>query len=306
MDNNHKSILITGGSGLVGTRLTEILLEKGYKVSHLSRKEDLTAKVKKYFWDPKAQKMDREVIKKVDFIINLAGAGVADERWTDERKKEILDSRIESAEMLFNSLKNINNQVKAIISASAIGYYGFGQIGDSFDEKSKPGSDFLATVTQKWENAIEKIGGLGIRIVKLRIGVVLTDKGGALPQMVTPIKFFAGSPLGSGNQMVSWIDLDDLCNMFIYAIENETMKGVFNAVAPNPVTNEQLTKAIGKILNRPIWPIKVPEFMLKVIVGEMETVVTGSCDVKNKRIKEETDFKYQFVNVEESLRHNLG
>lgn len=303
---NKGDILITGGSGLVGNRLTELLLEGGYSVSHLSRKEDFLGKVKKYRWNPLHNYFDINALKNIDHIIHLAGAGVADERWTDERKSEILSSRIDSSKLLFETLKINKNTVKSVISASAIGYYGFVDSDKIFSEKDVSGKDFLANVTQLWENEVDKISSLGIRVVKMRIGVVLTEKGGALPQMALPIKLFAGSPLASGSQMVSWIDLDDLCNMFIYAFENESMQGAYNAVAPNPVTNKALTKVIAKVLNRPVWPISVPNFLLKVVVGEMAQIVTGSCHVVNKRIAEETSFKYQYKNVEDCLVSHLG
>ena len=299
------SILITGGSGLVGTQLTELLLAKGYSVSHLSRKEDLSGIVKKYKWDPTSKSIENKAFENVDHIIHLAGAGIADKRWADKRKREIIDSRVESTRLLFNALKTNKNIVKSIVSASAIGYYGFSKGGNTFTENSESGSDFLAAVTKDWEKEVDQFEKLNIRVVKLRIGVVLTNKGGALPQMVLPIKFFAGSPLGSGGQIVSWIDMVDLCNLFVFGIENENMNGAYNAVAPNPVSNKQLTKAIAKVLHRPVWPVNVPEFMLKLILGEMEVVVTGSCNVENKRIKEETDFMYIYTGVEESLKHNL-
>lgn len=299
------NILITGGSGFVGTRLTELLIRKGFNISHLSRKEDLTGKVKKYKWDIEKGYINPKAFVKIDHIIHLAGAGIADKRWTDARKKEILDSRVDSTKLLFEFLKTNKNQVKTIVSASAIGYYGFGSSNEVFDEGDKPASDFLANVTALWENEVDKITKLDIRIVKMRIGVVLSEKGGALPQMVTPVKLLAGSPLGTGEQMISWIDLDDLCNLFIFAIENTEMAGAYNAVAPNPVSNKMFTKAIGKIINRPIWPISVPKFLLNIVLGEMEVVVTGNCNVKNKRIAEETDFVFEFPNLEKSLKKHL-
>lgn len=300
------NILITGGSGLVGTRLTEILLEKGYNVSHLSRKQDLTHKVKKYRWDPSNNFIDLSSLQNVDHIIHLAGAGVADKRWTNERKAEILNSRIDSTKVLFETLSMNGQNVKSVISASAIGYYGFSSSKKIFEEKDKPSNDFLANVTKLWEDEVDKINQLNIRTVKLRIGVVLTNKGGALPKIVMPIKLFVGSSLGSGEQIVSWIDLDDLCNMFVYAIENSNMNGAYNAVAPNPISYSELTEIIGKVLNRPIWPISVPRFLLKIAVGEMEVVVSESCNVRNKRIAEETDFKYRFTNVLDCLKEYLS
>jgi uncharacterized protein len=286
----NKNVLITGGSGLIGYRLTELLIEKGYVVSHLSRKEDLKSGIKKYRWDSNTKFFDEKALKNTDYIIHLAGAGIADERWTEERKKEILDSRINSTALLFDNLKKVDNKVKVVVSASAIGYYGFAENGIIFDENDKPGTDFLANVTE---------------LVKVRIGVVLSEKGGALPQMALPVKLFAGSPLGSGEQMISWIDLDDLCNLFIFAIENDKMKGAYNAVAPNPVSNKAFTQAIAKALNRPVWPIKVPKFLLKMALGEMEVVVSGGSEIKNKRIAEETNFVYEFPNLEKSLKKHL-
>jgi uncharacterized protein len=299
------NILITGGSGMVGNRLTEILLEKNYGVSHLSRKENLNGNIKKYKWDIENKIFDKNSLENIDHIIHLAGAGIADKRWTDERKKEILDSRIDSTNLLFDNLRKHENKVRSFISASAIGYYGFGTEGKIFNETDKPATDFLARVTELWEMAVDKIAKIDIRTVKLRIGVVLTNKGGALPQMALPIKLFAGAPLGSGKQVISWIDLDDLCNLFIYAIENSKMTGAYNAVAPKPVTNKIFTETIGKLLKKPIWPIGVPKFMLKLALGEMEIVATGNCNVANQRITKETDFKYQFVTLEPCLKKYL-
>lgn len=297
-----KNILITGASGLIGSKLTEILVDKGFTVSHLSRQEDFTGKIKKFGWNPEKGTIDLQCLTNIDHIVNLAGAGIADKRWTAARKTELIKSRIDSVKLLFETLKAHKNNVKSVISASAIGYYGNNTAGKSFIETDEPGSDFLANITQQWEQEIDKITQLNIRIVKLRIGVVLSGKGGALPKMAMPIKLFIGTALGTGQQMVSWIDIDDLCNLFVYAIENQQVKGAYNAVAPKPVSNMELTKAIAKILKRPVWPISVPAFFLKLILGEMAVVVTGSCDVENKRLKEETQFKYGFNEIEESLR----
>ncbi len=300
----NEKVLITGGSGLVGTRLTELLTLKGYKVSHLGRKEDFNTNIARFKWDPGSQFLDINSLK-TDHIIHLAGAGVADKRWSNERKLEISKSRIEGSRLIFESLKNNQNSVKTIVAASAIGYYGFDN-NILVSEYDKPGNDFLANVTVDWENEVDKIATLDKRVVKMRIGVVLAKNGGALPQMAMPIKYFAGAALGSGTQMVSWIDLDDLCNMFIFAIENSTMKGAYNAVAPNPVTNEVITHSLAKILNRPIWPINIPVFFLKIVLGEMGNMILGSCNVHNKRIAEETNFIYKYPNLVDSLNHQLN
>ncbi len=302
----NKNVLITGGTGLVGNRMAQLLLAKGYSVRFLSRAEDLQSQIKKYKWDPTTGFIDKAALENVATIIHLAGAGVAEKRWTTTRKKEILDSRINSTELLFVTLKNTKNHVKTIISASAIGFYGFSNTDKLYHETDKVGTDFLAKVTNAWENETEKFTQLGLRVAKLRIGVVLSEKGGALPQMVMPIKYFAGAAIGSGQQMISWIALDDLCNLFIYCIENEKVRGVYNAVAPKPVTNQSFTKTIGKIIKRPIWPINIPAFLLKIVLGEMAVIVTESNAVSNQRIATETEFTYQFTELEPCLQQLLG
>lgn len=298
-------ILITGGSGLVGTKLTQLLLLKGYKVAHLSRQHGKVGAIQAYKWDIEKGEIDPSAFENVTAIVHLAGAGIADKRWTANRKKEILNSRIDSTALLNKYLSSNSHQVQSFVSASAIGYYGFGNEGQIFDETSAGGTDFLAGVTQQWEAEIDKIADI-TRTVKLRIGVVLTNKGGALPQMAMPVKFFAGAALGTGNQMNSWVDIDDLCAMFLYAIENSNMSGSFNAVAPLAVSNKNLTKAIAKTLKRPVWPINVPTFLLKILIGEMAAVVLGSCHVLPSRLQNETDFIFKNADLEACLKKYLN
>ncbi len=209
-----KKILITGASGLIGTRLTEMLIQKGYQVSHLGRTRKLGS-VQTYLWNVDEGEVDAEAFVGVDTIMHLAGAGIADKRWNKKRKKEILESRIKSSSLLYQALKKGNHSVKTVIAASAIGYYGFNLDEDIYDEESKPGSDYLAQVTKQWEEEVEKIESLGIRLTKLRIGIVLSDKGGALIEMAKPVRFGVGAVLGTGRQYLSWIHIDDLCAMFI-------------------------------------------------------------------------------------------
>ncbi|HEY8935827.1 MAG TPA: TIGR01777 family oxidoreductase, partial [Cyclobacteriaceae bacterium] len=230
-----KHILITGASGLIGTRLTEMLLAKGYSVAHLgrSKKED---GVKSFVWNVDKQVIQPGALKGITAVIHLAGAGVAEKRWTKDRKQEILESRAKSTALLYDELKKGHHNVTTFISASAIGYYGFENDTKIFHEDDEPGKDFLAQVTRQWEDEVNKINNLGIRVVKIRVGVVLSEKGGALKEMSTPIRMYAGSPLGTGKQMMSWIHLDDLCSIFIKMIEDEQHSGAFNAVAPHPVS----------------------------------------------------------------------
>jgi len=298
-----KNILITGATGLVGSQLTELLLLKGYHVSHLGRTKQ-TGKVPSYIWDVDKGTIDKNAFQDVDTIIHLAGAGVADKRWTARRKKEILDSRIETTRLIFERLKKNDHQVKSFISASAIGLYGFTTGNEIFTEESKPGSDFLAKVTHQWENEVDAINSLGIRVVKLRIGIVLSDTGGALPAMAKPIRFGFGAPLGTGKQYLSWIHLHDLCAMFHQAVENNSMRGAYNAVAPGWVTNQEMTRAIATILRKPLWLPPVPAFVMRIVIGEMAVIVTNGSKISSEKIRE-TGFEFQFKELTTALRDLL-
>jgi len=294
-----KKFLITGASGLVGSQLTEMLLQKGYQVVHVSR----TKRAGTFVWDVNRQEFDTEALNGVDVIINLAGAGVADKRWTDSRKRELLESRTKSLALLYKTLSTTNHQVTAVISASAIGYYGF--TGDEvFTEDNKPGTDFLANLTQQWEAEADKLNTLNIRTVKLRIGIVLSDKGGALIEMAKPVRMFAGSPLGSGKQNLSWIHIEDLCAMFLKAATDETLRGAYNAVSGDWVTNKEMTLAIGKVLNRPVWLPNVPAFVLKVMLGEMANIVLQGSKVSADKVKQ-TGFNFTYTKLDDAL-HSLN
>jgi uncharacterized protein len=297
-----KKILITGASGLVGTHLTEMLLQKGHQVSHLGRTKKV-GKVKSFVWDVEKGELDTEALVGVDTIIHLAGAGVADMRWNEKRKKEILESRTKSSALLYETLKKGNHSIKAVVSASAIGYYGFCLDERIFTEESKPGSDYLAQVTKQWEESVDKISSLGIRVAKLRIGIVLSEKGGALAEMAKPIRFGVGAPLGTGKQYLSWIHIDDLCAMFIKATEDEQMHGAYNAVC-DWVTNEAITKSIAKVLHRPLLLPPVPGFIMKLIVGEMAVIVVNGSKVSSEKIRK-TGFAFQYPELSEALRNLL-
>ena len=276
--------MITGGSGLVGTALTDLLLQKGYHVSHLGRSPSL-GKVKCYRWSVTGNYIDPKALEGVDAIIHLAGAGVAEKRWSQSRKKEILESRTKSSELICETLKTQPNQVKVVVSATAVGYYGLSTSDEWYDETCEPGNDFLASVCKAWEASTDPIQALGIRLVKIRVGVVLSNNGGALIQMAQPVKWGFGAALGSGNQWVSWIHITDLCQIFLKAIENETMIGIYNAVAPNPVTNKELNQTIAQALQRPLWLPPVPEFALRILLGEMSQIVLTGARVDCSKVK---------------------
>ncbi len=290
------NILITGGSGLIGTQLTERLRQRGHRVSLLSRSEQ-EGEHKSFVWKIDQNYIEPGAFQEVDAIVHLAGAGIADKPWTLERKREILESRTNSTRLLVNSLKNTPNQVKTVIAASAIGYYGFGNQQEVFTEDSEAGKDFLADVTKRWEGETEAFVELGLRVVKIRIGIVLSERGGALEEIARPVKYFVGAPLGSGDQYVSWIHMEDLCQIFVKAIEDSSMRGPYNAVSPHPLTNRELTKAIAKALHRPLLLPPIPSFALKLLLGEMADLVLNGSKVSGSRIIESGyQFKYSDIN----------
>ena len=301
----QQTVLITGGTGSIGRRLTQLLLQQGFQVSLLSRSNKSIANATVYQWDVKRGHLDPKAITTADYIIHLAGESIADGRWTNERKAEILTSRTQSTELLAQALTKNKHSVKAFIGASAIGYYG----GDTSDrpltEKSEGGSDFMAQVVRAWERSEDQIAALDIRTVKLRIGVVLMADGGALPKLAQPVRLGAGAPIASGQQYISWIHLDDLCRMIIHSLTDESWRGVYNAVAPTPITNETLTRAIAQVLHRPMLLPNIPAFAIKLLYGEMAIVVTGGNYVLNKRIVEETTFRYQYADLTKALEHLL-
>lgn len=299
-------ILITGASGLIGTRLTEMLLQRGHEVSHLSRPKGVgpvekAGKVRSFVWDVNAGTADEEAFRHVDEVVHLAGAGVADQRWTENRKREILESRTKSSELLAKGIEE-NQNIKVVVSASGIGYYGMGGSDVLFTEEDKLGTDFLAHVVDAWEKAVDKIPVK--RIVKLRTGIVLSEKDGALKKMMAPIQFFVGAPLGTGDQYMSWIHIDDMCRMYIKAIEDESMRGVYNATAPKAVTNTELTQAIARVLKRPLWLPAVPAFVLKIFLGEMADMVLTGSQVSSKKIQQ-AGFQFQFPDLDQALKNLL-
>ncbi len=300
---SSKNILITGASGSIGTRLTQVLLEQGHQVAHLSRNHQ-RSKARIYLWDINKKQIDPHAFEGIDTIIHLAGAGIADKPWTDERKWEILKSRTQSTKLLFEELQKHKHSVTTFISASAIGYYGFEDNEKLYKENDESGTDFLANVVRQWEAEIDRIAELNIRVVKIRIGIVLDANHGALKELIKPIKYFAGAPLGTGDQYVSWIHLDDLIAIFIRAVQDETMQGAYNGVAPNPVTNRELTKAIATQFRKPLFLPAVPEFILKVMLGEMANLVLQGNKVSSEKI-EQTGLKFQYEKIEKALANLL-
>ncbi|WP_148230073.1 TIGR01777 family oxidoreductase [Marivirga tractuosa] len=296
-----KKVLITGGSGLVGTELSALLKQKGYEVAHLTRSKKQGYPYPQFEWDIKKQTMEEEAIRFADIVIHLAGAGVADEKWTDNRKKIIIDSRTESAALLHKTIAKIPEHApQQYISASAIGYYGMDTGDKLVDENSDPGSDFLAEVTKKWEASADQFQSLQIPTAKIRVGIVLTDQGGALPQLAQPIKLFVGAPLGSGKQWMSWIHIEDLSRLFLHVLEKK-LTGVYNGVGVSPATNKEVTKAVAKALNKPLILPNVPPFAMKLILGEMAQMVLGGNKVSAEKTLN-SGFKFKYEDLDEALK----
>jgi uncharacterized protein (TIGR01777 family) len=300
-----KKVLITGGTGLIGKRLTQMLLARGYEVALLSRKKAGIPSVQVFEWDIKKDYIEEGALDNLHFLVHLAGTNVGEGRWTEERKKSILESRTGSIRLIARKLAEKQIKPFALVSASGISYYGQ-DTGDNRNTEATPaGNDFLSHVSIEWEKAADEIAALGTRIVKLRTGIVISKEGGAIPKMALPARFGVGAPLGSGRQWISWIHLDDMCRLYIEALENESWQGAYNAVAAPPVTNEGLTKAICKALHRPQWLPNVPAFALKLAFGEMAAVILGGNYVVNERIENETGFRYRYGDLESALQAEL-
>ncbi|MBP6618716.1 MAG: TIGR01777 family oxidoreductase [Leadbetterella sp.] len=293
-------VLITGGSGLIGKALTKRLLAEGHQVNILTRKITNKSAAKEFVWS--GQSIDIKAFENVEVLVHLAGAGIADKKWTAERKQEIIDSRVESLELI--SQKYTGTSLKAIIGGSAIGYYG-GDSGETENNENSPhGKDFMAECCVKWEKAEEDFAKkLNLRLVKVRTGVVLDSTDGALPQIIRPIKYYAGTALGSGRQWMSWIHIDDIVEIFYQAIVNKQIKGTINGVSPNPVRNQDFTKLAAEVMDRKLLLPNAPAFILKMILGEMSVVVLGSSRVYNKQTLP-FGFKYEYL--ENALRNLLA
>ncbi len=293
-------VLITGGSGLVGQRLSELLVENKYEVAHLSRNPTKN-KHQSFLWDVKKNVIDKEAIKNTDVIIHLAGASVVGKRWTKKWKQEIYDSRIQSTKILIEAIRNHNSRLSHFISASAIGFYGWDTGEKWMDENANKGDGFLAEVVADWENEVSRLDEFGVRNSIVRIGIVLSDKGAALVEMMRPIKLGMGAPLGSGKQFMSWIHIDDLCQLFIHLITTGQV-GIYNAVGPDPVTNKTFTKQLAKHLKKPLFLPNVPSLALKLMLGEMQVMLTGGNKVSSKKI-EQTGFNFQYPSLHSALKN---
>jgi uncharacterized protein (TIGR01777 family) len=294
-----KTILITGGSGLIGSKLSLALIAKGYQVKHLSRQPIHHALIKSYSWDIEKNSIDENAFEGVNAIIHLAGAGIADKKWTVKRKEEIVNSRVNSTQLLFDYVQKMSLPIDTFIAASATGIYP-SNLHKIYNENAKPATDFLGDCCEKWERKIDLFTTMGIRTIKLRTGIVLSKEGGALPKMAKPILAGIGAPIGDGKQWMSWIDEDDLVNMYIFSLENKSLNGAYNAVSPNPCSNKDFTHVLAKVLNRFILLPKIPSFFIRLLLGEMSIIVLGSTKVSAEKIIA-TGFKFNFEKLTGSL-----
>ena len=295
-------ILITGATGLIGSEIVKQCRLNNIAVNYLTTsrsKLETDPNYKGFYWNPSKNEIDTACLNEVDAIIHLVGASIS-KRWTASYKKTIMLSRVQTSQLLFDTLKNHPNQVKQIVSASAIGIYPSSLTNYYSEDFDTVSSSFLGQVVEQWEQVVDAFSTLNIMVSKVRIGLVLSAKGGALPEMAKPIKFGAGAAFGSGKQWQSWIHITDLANLFLHVLENK-LEGVYNGVSPNPETNKQLTKSIAQQLKRPLFLPNIPESLMKLILGEMHILLFESQRVSSKKI-EDTGFSFEHYNLQSALQ----
>lgn len=294
-------VLITGATGLIGKAITKLCLNQNNEVHYLTTsmsKIENQPHYKGFYWNPIEGDIDINCLLNVDTIIHLAGATIA-KRWTKSYKTEILESRVLSGNLLFNTLQKNENNVKHFISASGINIYP-SDFHKLYDENHiQTDNSFLSNVVLRWEEVADKFSMLNIKVSKIRTGMVLDESDGALPKIIQPIKMGVGAPLGNGTQWQSWIHIDDIAALYFYVMQNQ-LEGTFNAVSPNPVTNIEMTQIIARQLNKPLWLPKVPGFILKILLGEMATLLLSSQMVSSKKI-ENRGFKFSYPNLQTAI-----
>lgn len=299
------TILITGATGLVGQELVSLLLQNGHSVHYLSTSKNKlvsNANYKGFYWNPKTAEIDTASLTDVEVIVHLAGTNVA-KKWTKSYKEEIIESRVLSTQLLFQTLQKTPNQVKQIVSASAVGIYPDSLTNIYHETDLDVDVSFLGNVVKLWENEVSQFQKLEIAVSKIRIGIVLSKNGGALQEMVKPIKYGIGAAFGSGVQYQSWIHIHDLAAVFYHVIKNE-LSGIYNGVSPYPVSNAELTKAIAKTLEKPLFLPNIPKFIMKIMLGEMHEILFSSQHVSCRKLLDE-NFQFKFASLDKALNDLL-
>lgn len=289
-----KTILITGGSGLIGRRLSEMLSEKGYGVIWLSRERHVNGDIPRYRWNYQKNEIELEPLEQADMIIHLAGSNLGEDAWTRRKKQEIVESRVQTARLLLETIRSMPKRPDAFISASAVGFYGMHTSGKIFTEEDQPAqNDFLSRTCKKWESAAFAFQEeLGIRTVALRTPFVVAKNNEGFRKMMLPTRFGLGAPLGNGRQYLPWIHLDDLCRIYLKAVEDESMRGLYNAVSPEQITNAEFMKVLAKEMKRPFFIPRIPAFMLRLFMGEAAGMVLEGSRISPRKI---IDADYQFL-----------
>lgn len=297
-----KNILLTGGSGFIGKKLSDLLINQGYSISILTRTErKSSAKITYYKWDIENNYIDEDSVLKADYIIHLAGEGIAEKKWSNKRKKEIIDSREKPIDLIYSVLKKHNKSLDAFVSASAVGIYGAFTSETICTEETPVADDFLGATCQKWEAATECIKSLGIRTVIIRTGLVLGKGDGFLKKLTPLFKYGFGSVIGTGKQYMPWIHIDDLCSIYYLAITDTDMNGPYNAAVTDDTTNAVFSKALANAYGHTLWLPKVPSFVIKLVMGEMSKIVLTGQRVSSQKIKK-TGFKFKYSNLEPALK----
>ena len=292
-------ILITGGSGLLGSALTKKLLINNIEVVHLTRNKSSKNDVKNYLWNWEKNEIDENCFIRVTHIVHLAGAGIGEKAWTQKRKEHIVKSRVLTTRLMYSKINELKLPISAFIAASAVGIYGAQTSEKIFNEEDEPFEDFMGICCKQWENSVNKFESMS-RVVKLRLGVILDKNHGALPRIANMVKNGIGSPLGNGQQYMPWIHIDDAVNIFFNSIINDKIFGTFNAVSSDYITNSELTRKIGEVFNKKIWLPNVPSFVLKFLYGEMSDTILKGVKVSNEKLKE-IDLKLKYEKIEEAL-----
>ena len=298
-------VLITGATGLIGKEITELLLQNGIKVHYLTTSKNKIQHQPNFtgfYWNPQTSVIDENCLLGVSAIIHLAGASIS-KRWTSKYKQEIIESRVLSANLLFNALKNNPHEIEQFISASAIGIYPDSLNNFYKEDFQNFDNSFLSNVVEKWEESANQIERLNIKVCKIRIGLVLSTNGGALKEILKPAKLGLGAAFGSGKQMQSWIHIHDLANVFLFALKNK-LSGIFNGVGPNPVSNQELTSAVAQELNKSLILPNVPKFIMKLALGEMHTILFESQNVSSKKLSD-LGFEFEYKTIHTALKQLL-